>query len=137
MGYSGDFADPMRRFLLICLLILIPIGLATKMYTGSGSWWVYAHAGGVFYEIFWIFFVLAVWSNRSEVAVAAWVFLVTCILEFFQLWHPAPLEAIRGTFPDHAVLGSRFSWWDFPCYAVGCVIAVVIIRLVRLILREE
>lgn len=127
----------MHRFLITGLLILIPIGLVTKMYTGPGSGWVYAHAGGVFYEIFWIFLALVIWPHRSESAVAGWVFFATCLLETLQLWHPAPLEAIRGTFPGHAIFGSTFSWWDFAHYAVGCVIAVVIIRFVRLILRDE
>jgi hypothetical protein len=48
------------------------------------------------------------------------VFAVTCALEVLQLWHPAPLEAVRGTFLGRTLLGTTFVWWDFPHYALGC-----------------
>ena len=143
MGYLGNFAeikrfsvycehpDLMRRFLLIGLFILIPIGLATKIYTGPGSWWVYAHAGGVIYEIFWVFLALAIWPHRSEITVSMWVFLVTCFLETLQLWHPPFLQAIRGTFLGATLIGTTFVWSDFLYYVLGSLIGWAWIRSLR------
>ena len=50
---------------------------------------------------------------------AAAVLLVTCVLEVLQLWQPPALAALRGSFLGHALIGSSFSLWDFPHYAVG------------------
>ena len=59
--------------------------------------------------------------SRPELAtwIAAGVVLVTCGLEFLQLWHPPWLQAIRSTFLGASLLGTSFSWWDFPAYVVG------------------
>jgi hypothetical protein len=49
-----------------------------------------------------------------------WVFVITCALEVLQLWHPKFLETIRSYFIGAALIGTTFSWWDFPHYAIGC-----------------
>lgn len=47
---------------------------------------------------------------------------MTCILEFLQLWHPPFLELIRSYLIGRLLIGTSFSWWDFPHYLVGCLI---------------
>jgi len=51
-----------------------------------------------------------------------WVFIITCALEVLQLWHPKFLEMIRSSFIGSALIGTTFSWLDFPHYAIGCFI---------------
>ncbi len=93
----------MRAAALASVLLLTPLGLATKAYDGPGSWWVQDYLGGVIYVMFWIAAVLA----------------VTCLLEVLQLWQPPLLQQVRGTFAGRALLGTTFVWWDFPHYAAG------------------
>jgi hypothetical protein len=111
-----------RRRLLIGLLLLVPLGVGTKFYVGPGAGWVQAHAGGVLYVVFWTLVVLGGWPALSASTAAVGVFLATSLLEGLQLWRPAPLEAVRSTFVGHAVLGSTFSWWDFPHYVAGALL---------------
>ncbi|MCX7012349.1 MAG: DUF2809 domain-containing protein [Candidatus Sumerlaeota bacterium] len=122
----------MRPWFLLCLLIVTPIGFATKFYSGPGSDWSRDYAGGLLYEVFWILLVLAVWTRFRPAAVAGVVFVATSGLEFLQLWKPPSVQAIRGTFLGRTLIGTTFCWGDFPYYAVGCVMAVLIIRWVRL-----
>ena len=118
------------RFRLILLLaVLVPLGLATKFYEGSGSAWVQAHAGGFLYVLFWCFLALVIRPLLSPAVVGVTVFLITSILEFLQLWHPPALQMMRSTFLGQALLGSYFSWSDFPYYAAGAVVAVGIAQL--------
>ena len=116
-----------RKGILIILVILIPIGLLTKIYTGPGMSWVNYSLGGVIYVIFWSLFVSLFYRKPQVWQPALWVLLVTCILETLQLWHPQWLEAVRKTFPGRAMLGTSFSWLDFVHYGFGFIISVVLL----------
>jgi hypothetical protein len=73
----------------------------------------------VLYVAFWILLAMAFAPARWLLRVSLTVLSLTCLLEFLQLWHPPWLEAIRGSFLGHALLGSTFTWLDFPHYALG------------------
>ncbi|NJL57328.1 DUF2809 domain-containing protein [bacterium] len=109
-----------RRIVLIALVATVPIGFACKYYQGWLDWWWNDYGAAIFYEIFWI--LLAVWllPRTKPGAIALWVFAITCVLEILQLWHPAWLQAVRATLVGRLLLGTTFSWWDFPHYAIGC-----------------
>jgi hypothetical protein len=49
------------------------------------------------------------------------VFIVTCILEFLQLWHPPFLEWIRNYFLGRTIIGNSFSKSDFLYYFFGLI----------------
>ncbi|MFL6447140.1 MAG: DUF2809 domain-containing protein [Bryobacteraceae bacterium] len=75
--------------------------------------------GGLTYVLFFILVILAFRLRASAFLVAAAVLVVTCSLEFLQLWHPVWLEACRRTIPGRLLLGTTFEWTDFPPYFVG------------------
>ena len=54
----------------------------------------------------------------------------TCLLEFMQLWQPSWLMQLRATRIGAALLGSGFSWSDFPPYFIGGVIGFLGLSLV-------
>ncbi|PSQ60702.1 MAG: DUF2809 domain-containing protein [Bacteroidetes bacterium QH_10_64_19] len=99
---------PIRRRLALSLRVLIPLGIGTKLYGGPAAGGIHGHAGGVLYAIFWTVVVVLAVPSLSPWTVAGGVFIVTCGLEFLQLWSPARLEAIRDTFFGHALPGSTF-----------------------------
>ena len=112
-----------RASFLAAAVLLVPLGFATKLYSGPGSAWVGGYAGGVFYVAFWVFALLALAPRLSPARASAIVFAVTCCLEALQLWKPPILEALRSHFLGHALLGTTFSLWDFPHYAAGAILA--------------
>ncbi|NJD20447.1 MAG: DUF2809 domain-containing protein, partial [Gemmatimonadetes bacterium] len=85
--------------------------------------------GGFLYVVFWVVLVLTLRPGLSERRVAGAVLAVTCVLEFLQLWHPPFLEAARRPFLGQALLGSHFSWSDFPYYVAGAWAAAAVVRL--------
>jgi hypothetical protein len=112
-----------RGWLILSLLIVTPLGFVFKLYEGPGHNWVNNYAAGVLYEIFWCLVLFFVWPRRETITrIALGVFFVTSLLEVLQLWHPWVLERVRTTFPGQALIGTTFSWWDFPHYALGCVL---------------
>lgn len=113
----------LRRLTLISLLMVIPLGFLFKFYSGPGDRWLNNYAAGVLYEIFWCLAAFWVVPRRRAISlIPLWVFGITCALEILQLWNPPILQFLRSSLAGRLLLGTKFSWWDFPHYAVGCVI---------------
>ena len=117
---------PTRVRILACLAVVTPLGFATKAYAGPGAYWVNSHTGGVLYVLFWVLVVVFIRPQTSPRVAASLVFAVTCLLEVLQLLSTPVLAAVRSTFLGHALVGSTFSWWDFPYYLLGAVLGVAV-----------
>jgi len=116
---------------LLSLLFVVPLGFGVKFYRGPGAWWFDDYAGGILYEVFWCLAAVLIRPKASGFRIACWVFSVTCFLEFSQMWHPSFLEAVRSTFLGRALIGTSFTWQDFPYYVIGCTVGWVWIGLLR------
>ena len=108
-----------RCWTILSIIILLPIGFYSKFYQGPAHVWVNDSLGGAFYEIFWCLVVFLFFTKTAPWKIAVAVFLITCALEFLQLWHPLFLELIRGNFIGRTILGTTFTWADFIYYIVG------------------
>ncbi len=111
-----------RLLHLATAMLLVPLGLATKFYTGPGAVWVADSAGGLLYVLFFIVLALALQPRWPAAGVALSVLGITSALEVLQLWHPSWLAPFRATFIGHALLGNTFSWMDFPYYLAGALL---------------
>lgn len=117
--------------IMLSLLLLIPLGLATKTYVGLGQKWVNDYAGDIFYEIFWCLFFFAIFYSKSAIdKIAIFVFTCTCVIEIAQLWSNPWLQTIRSSLLGRLLLGTTFSWWDFPHYLLGSVIGWLWLHLI-------
>jgi len=120
-----------RIIILLCLVVVVPLGLASKLYQGAGDWWINDYGGGMLYEVFWILLTIAIWPRASPLGVSVWVLLLTSFVEVLQLWHPPFLTAIRATFVGRMLLGTTFVWWDFPHYVLACGLTWLGLRSLR------
>lgn len=112
-----------RLVILILLLIIVPLGLFSKAYSGIGQTWVNDYSGDILYEIFWcLFFFWFFPSRRAVVVIPVAVFLVTSSIEVSQLFFDRVPTELRETLIWRLLLGSAFTWWDFPHYALGSVL---------------
>ncbi len=120
-----------RRMVLAALAVVTPLGFACKGYFGHVHPWFYLYGGGVLYEVFFCLLAFLFWYDRRYIApIAVWVFVITCGLEFLQLWHPDFLTAARATLPGKMLLGTTFVWWDLPHYAIGCGVGWWVMRAI-------
>ena len=115
-----------KAFLL--LLILIPLGFGTKFYPGPGQELFNNSVAGALYVVFWCVAVFWAFPSLPPLKNAVLVFVVTCILEALQLWHPSFLEAVRSTFLGRAILGTTFAPTDFLFYVIGAVAACFLLK---------
>lgn len=113
---------------IIVLLILIPVGFYSKLYSGTGHEWINNKLGGVFYEMFWcvVFYILL--PKSKPIRIAIWVFIITCILEFIQLLDKSFLEIIKSNFIGQTIFGNSFTWSDFPYYVIGSFLGFLILE---------
>ncbi len=107
-----------RIWTIVSLLIVVPVGFYTKFYTGPAANWVNNSLGGVFYVVFWCLLIFLIVADKPGVIALA-VLVVTCTLEFAQLWHPPFLSIARSNFFGRTLLGMYFTWSDFPYYFLG------------------
>jgi len=110
---------------LSALLLLVPIGLSTKFYSGPFELWVRNFSGGILYEMFWIWLIELLRPQKRPWITGVFVLAVTTALEFLQLWHWSILENVRTTFIGRTLIGTSFTWMDLPYYAIGTVIGVI------------
>lgn len=118
------------RVKTLCILVLVTaIGYALKFYRGPGQEWVnnWGPASIAYEMILMLTVFLFTPKRRSVLPIAVGVCLLTCVLEFMQLWKPPWLEALRSTMLGRALLGNTFSWWDLPAYPIGCVIGYFVL----------
>jgi len=108
-----------RLVALFLLIIITPIGFFTKFFSGPAESWISDSFGGLLYEIFWCLVFFFLFPKSKPIAIASIVLVVTSILEFMQLWHPAFLEILRRNFIGRTILGNSFNWFDFPYYFLG------------------
>lgn len=119
---SGGATLRIRIPLLLAMAVIVPLGFATKLVGPLWDNWFQYYAGGVLYVIFWILALVSIRPRLAPARAAGIVLAITCALEVMQLWHPPPLEAVRSTFLGRALIGTSFSWWDFPHYALGALL---------------
>ncbi len=112
-------AAGMRRRLLAALVAVTVAGFASKLYRGPGEDWLNDSLAGLFYVVFWCLAAALCWPRASPGRIALWVLAATCALEVLQLWQPPWLQAVRGTFPGAALLGTTFVASDFVYYVAG------------------
>jgi len=126
-----------HKLTFISLLIITPIGFYSKFYKGPAVLWVNNSLGGVFYEIFWCLLIFLFFSKSKPRLIATLVFIITCSLEFLQLWHPHFLEIIRNNFIGRTILGNSFTWSDFPYYFIGSWIGFLWLRGLQYIFKPK
>ena len=115
----------------LALMVITPVGFATKFYDGPLAIWVNQSLSGVLYVAFWILLVMVGVPRLRPVVVALGVFLITALLEVAQLWQPPWLEVIRGHFLGRTLLGTTFVLSDFLYYAFGALLGLSVVALCR------
>jgi hypothetical protein len=118
-----------RKYIVFALFVVTPAGFLFKFYSGPAKWWFNNYGAGLLYEVFWIlviFFFLPKKALTNKIPL--WVFAITCALEILQMWDLWVLERIRSCFLGRALIGTSFSWRDFPHYAIGCLVGWLLIN---------
>ncbi|MGB5963498.1 MAG: DUF2809 domain-containing protein [Coleofasciculaceae cyanobacterium] len=107
-----------RLALIVGIIIILPLGYWVRFHSPAPEW-LNDLLGSVAYQILLMMLVAFCLPKTTPVWVAIGVCLFSCAIEFLQLWQAPFLQAIRATLPGRLVLGTTFSWSDFPAYFIG------------------
>ena len=116
---------------LFSLAIITALGLFSKFYTGPGRFLLNNYVAGLFYVVFFCLLFFLLFQKANPVITTLLVTTSTCCLEFLQLYYHPLLESVRKTFPGQVLIGTTFSWADFPFYFAGGIIGYFWIRYLR------
>jgi hypothetical protein len=125
-----------RLLIILGIIVIVPAGFLTKFYTGPAQSWVNNSCGGLLYEVFWCLVFALLFPTARPVKIALWVFLITCCLEFLQLWHSPFLEIIRINFIGRTILGNSFNWGDFPYYVLGSSAGYALLMIIKSLTKQ-
>ena len=114
-----------RAGILLFLLVLVPVGLCTKIYQGPAAEWVHHYAGDIFYPMFWYFLGVLIFPHTNPLAMCLVVFAFSTTIEFTQLLNGWPLAWLRQSFWGRTLVGVSFSGVDIFYYYFGSLAAVV------------
>lgn len=120
-----------RSISLAIIVVVVPLGVGTKLYGGPLDAWVTRYGGDVAVPVFFFYLAMLARPRLSPRACAVGVFVVCSAVELSQILDSSALSSIRGNVAGRTVLGSDFDPLDFVFYAVGALAAVVLYRLLR------
>lgn len=120
---SSASIERSRLACLAAVVVVIGLGLTSRAFP-----WLFPAALGKYPgDALWALMVFAGWAMvlpRLSTPELAGIALATSFaVEFSQLYKAPWLDAIRGNFFGHLVLGSGFSWGDLLAYCVGVAVA--------------
>jgi hypothetical protein len=120
-----------RIRVLVCLAIATLLGFwMWRYYRGWAQNWVRFYVSGAVYEIIWSLALFFFWPNKANIMrIPIIVFILTCILEFLQLWKAEFLEKFRATLVGAALIGTDFVWLQFPFYVLGTAVSVLLLAI--------
>jgi hypothetical protein len=107
-----------RLLFLVNILAIVPLGYVIR-FSQILPKYISDAGGGIAYVLFWMFLVLLIYPTANVRFTAISICLATCMIELLQLYQAPWIAAIRATLPGRLVLGTTFSWMDFPPYFIG------------------
>lgn len=125
-----------RLFTFLALIIITPLGFASKFYTGVYFNWINNSLGGILYVIFWCLVIFLFFPKLSSYFIAILVFLATSLLELTQLLSYPVLENFRSYFLGRTLIGTSFTFSDFPYYFIGAIIGILILEFIKKISKK-
>ena len=116
---------------VVLIILVAALGVLAKLFPLEQAVWVCNHLAGTFYVVELALILHLVFPDHLSFLLAMAAFLITSVVEFFQLWHPGFLETFRASCIGHTILGSTFSWLDFPWYLAGAIIGWGLLQWIR------
>jgi hypothetical protein len=113
-----------RWHLSSAVVLVICAGLASRSFPlFPASWGKYP--GDALWACMVLFAIAFLRPAVTPLKLAAFALVLSCAVEFSQIYQGTWVKAVRSTRLGHLVLGSGFDWMDLGAYAIGVAIGFV------------
>lgn len=114
-----------KYLLLTILIFLVEVLIATVL---KNIFFIRAYLGDVIVVMLLYTFVKSFFKvNDTKLIVG--IFAFSCIIEFAQYFNIAEKLGFQPGSLMYIVIGNSFSWVDIACYAAGCLLLYLLVRL--------
>lgn len=127
---SNAFIKSRLKYFAV-VLIITPLGFATKLEWVTQYGWVYLYAGDILYSIFFFFLFLTIYPRFNPCKLAAVNFILDVLIELSQLYSTPLLNSIRAFFIGRTILGNGFDYLDFFYYIIGNMFAICLYKIIN------
>ena len=119
------FKFNLKYLLLTILIFIVEVLIATVL---KDNFFIRAYLGDVIVMMLLYTFVKSFFTV-NETKLILGIFAFSCLVEFAQFFNIAEKLGFQPGSLMYIVIGNSFSWIDILCYAVGCLILYLIVKL--------
>ncbi|WP_332454572.1 DUF2809 domain-containing protein [Chryseobacterium aquaticum] len=114
-----------KYLLLTILIFLVEVLIATVL---KNNFFIRAYLGDVIVVILLYTFVKSFFTVNDTKLILG-IFAFSCVVEFAQYFNIAEKLGFQPGSLMYIVIGNSFSWVDIACYAVGCLLLYLLVKL--------
>jgi len=114
-----------KYLLLTILIFLVEVLIATVL---KNNFFIRAYLGDVIVVILLYTFVKSFFTVNDTKLILG-IFAFSCVVEFAQYFNIAEKLGFQPGSLMYIVIGNSFSWVDIACYAAGCLLLYLLVRL--------
>ncbi|WP_174567015.1 ribosomal maturation YjgA family protein [Chryseobacterium joostei] len=115
----------LKYFLISIFIFLIEVLIATKLKDVS---FVRAYLGDVIVVILLYTLVKSFFRVDNQKLIGG-ILIFSCMVEFAQYFNIAEKLGFREGSLMYIVIGNSFSWIDILCYAAGCLLIYIFVKM--------
>ncbi|WP_185145671.1 DUF2809 domain-containing protein [Chryseobacterium sp. G0186] len=115
----------LKYVLLTIFIFLIEVLIATKL---KDIFFVRAYLGDVIVVILLYTFVKSFFRVNNQKLILG-ILIFSCMVEFAQYFNIAEKLGFQEGSLMYIVIGNSFSWIDILCYAVGCLLIYLFVKV--------
>ncbi|MDF2933672.1 MAG: hypothetical protein K0R36_3003 [Chryseobacterium sp.] len=119
------FKFNLKYLLLTILLFLIEVLIATVL---KDQFFIRAYLGDVIVVMLLYTFVKS-FLIINDIKLILGVFAFSCLIEFAQFFNIAEKLGFQSGSLMYIVIGNSFSWIDIVCYAAGCLLLYLFVKI--------
>ena len=115
----------LKYFLISIFIFLIEVLIATKL---KDIFFVRAYLGDVIVVILLYTMVKSFFRVNNQKLIGG-ILIFSCMVEFAQYFNIAEKLGFRQGSLMYIVIGNSFSWIDILCYALGCLLIYLFVKM--------
>ncbi|KUJ57693.1 ribosomal maturation YjgA family protein [Chryseobacterium aquaticum] len=114
-----------KYLLLTILIFLVEVLIATVL---KNNFFIRAYLGDVIVVMLLYTFVKSFFTVNDTKLILG-IFAFSCVVEFAQYFNIAEKLGFQPGSLMYIVIGNSFSWVDIACYAAGCLLLYLFMKL--------